>query len=196
MNRIEGTSTWDSRRLLWFLNWITENGVFAIPLHKAVTSQGVMDTSELKKGQRNVKESTPSISSTNSTGNQEVPEESPKVRRHSSGSSLSQSSRSSNENSNQNSDYKSLSGKDQPTESSSWKSRLIDALTLLSSSASASCLMDKQSALSPPTPQVPPIVLQAVEHLQLHGRVLKKYSKCYIFCVATVHRLKVKLLTK
>lgn len=175
MNRIEGTSTWDSTRLLWFLNWITENGVFAIPLHKAVTSQGVMDTSELKKGQRNVKESTPSISSTNSTGNQEVPEESPKVRRHSSGSSLSQSSRSSNENSNQNSDYKSLSGKDQPTESSSWKSRLIDALTLLSSSASASCLMDKQSALSPPTPQVPPIVLQAVEHLQLHGRVLKKY---------------------
>ncbi|KAM7450627.1 Rho GTPase-activating protein 6 [Porites harrisoni] len=119
-----------------------ENGVFAIPLHKAVTSQGVMDTSELKKGQRNVKESTPSISSTNSAGNQEVPEESPKVRRHSSGSSLSQSSRSSNENSNQNSDYKSLS---------------------------ASCLMDKQSALSPPTPQVPPIVLQAVEHLQLHG---------------------------
>ena len=155
-----------------------------------------MDTPELKKGQRNVKESTPSISSTNSTGNQEVPEESPKVRRHSSGSSLSQSSRSSNENSNQNSDYKSLSGKDQPTESSSWKSRLIDALTLLSSSASASCLMDKQSVLSPPTPQVPPIVLQAVEHLQLHGRVLKKYSKCYIFCIATVHRLKVKLLTK
>ncbi|XP_073252348.1 rho GTPase-activating protein 6-like isoform X3 [Porites lutea] len=146
-----------------------ENGVFAIPLHKAVTSQGLLDASESKKGQRNVKESTPSISSTNSTGNQEVPEESPKVRRHSSGSSLSQSSRSSNENSNQNSDNKFLSGKDQPAESSSWKSRLIDALTLLSSSASASCLMDKQSALSPPTPQVPPIVLQAVEHLQLHG---------------------------
>lgn len=194
MNRIEGTSTQDSMRLLSFLNWITENGVFAIPLHKAVTSQGLMDTSESKKGQRNVKESTPSISSTNSTGNHEVPEESPKVRRHSSGSSLSQSSRSSNENSNQNSD-KSLSGKDQPTESSSWKSRLIDALTLLSSSASASCLMDKQSALRPPTPQVPPIVLQAVEHLQLHGRVVKKYSKCYIFCIGTC-RLKVKLLTK
>lgn len=146
-----------------------ENGVFAIPLHKAVTPQGPSDVTDSKKAQKNLKEGTPSISLTNSTGNQEAPDDSPKVRRHSSGSSLSQSSRSSTENSNQNSDNKSLSGKDPPSESSSWKSRLIDALTLLSSSASASCLMDKQSSLHPPLPQVPPIVLQAVEHLQLHG---------------------------
>lgn len=143
--------------------------MFAIPLHKAVTPQGTPDSTESKKSQKNLKEGTPSISSATSAGTQDAPDDSPKVRRHSSGSSLSQSSRSSNENANQNSDSKSLSSKDPPSESTSWKSRLIDALTLLSSSASASCLMDKQSALNPPLPQVPPIVVQAIEHLQSHG---------------------------
>lgn len=142
-----------------------DSGVFAIPLHKAVTPQGSNDSSETKKSQKNLKDGTLSTS----TGTQEAPDDSPKERRHSSGSSLSQSSRSSNENANQESGNKSLPSKDTPSDSTSWKSRLIDALTLLSSSASASCLMDKQSALSPPPPQVPSIVLQAIEHLKSYG---------------------------
>ena len=144
----------------------SENGVFAIPLHKAVSTQSPPDSSELKKSQKNVKEGTPSISS---TGTQEASDDSTGVRRHSSGSSISHSSRSSVDNSNSNNDEKTSSHKDQPLESPSWKSRLIEALTLLSSSASASCLMDKQSVLSPPQPQVPPIVLHAIEHLQCYG---------------------------
>lgn len=143
-----------------------ENGVFAIPLHKAVSTQSSPDSSELKKSPKNVKEGTPSISS---TGTQEASDDSTGVRRHSSGSSISHSSRSSVDNSNSNTDEKTSSHKDQPLESPSWKSRLIEALTLLSSSASASCLMDKQSVLSPPQPQVPPIVLHAIEHLQCYG---------------------------
>lgn len=151
--------------------FFSENGVFAIPLHKAVTPQGPPDSIEPKNAQKNLKEGTPSISSTTSTGTQEAPDDSPRVRRHSSGSSLSQSSRSSVENSNPNTDNKTDSNKDQPSESPSWKSRLIEALTLLSSSASASCLMDKQSAFNPSQPQVPSIVLQAIEHLQSYGMV-------------------------
>lgn len=151
------------------LTFFSENGVFAIPLHKAVTAQGIPDSDELKKTQKNLKEGTPSISSTTSAGTPEAPDDSPRVRRHSSGSSLSQSSRSSVENSS--TDNKTLSNKDQPLESTSWKSRLIDALTLLSSSSSASYLMDKQAVLSPSPPQVPPIVLQAIEHLQSYGMV-------------------------
>lgn len=146
-----------------------ENGVFAIPLHKAVTPQGLPDSTEPKKAQKNLKEGTPSITSTASTGTQEASDDSPRVRRHSSGSSLSQSSRSSVENSNTDNN-KTSSNKDQPLESPSWKSRLIEALTLLSSSASASCLMDKQSAFNPSQPQVPPIVLKAIEHLQTYGK--------------------------
>ena len=157
-------------RLDAYFNIFSENGVFAIPLHKAVTAQGIPDSDELKKTQKNLKEGTPSISSTTSAGTPEAPDDSPRVRRHSSGSSLSQSSRSSVENSSPNTDNKT-SNKDQPLESTSWKSRLIDALTLLSSSASASYLMDKQSMLSPSPPQVPPIVLQAIEHLQSYGMV-------------------------
>ena len=147
--------------------------MFAIPLHKAVTPQGTPNSTESKISQKNLKEGTPTISSTTSAGSQDAPDDSPTVRRHSSGSSLSQSSRSSNENANQNSNNKSLS--------TSWKSRLIDALTLLSSSASASCLMDKQSALSPPLPQVPPIILQAIEHLQSHGMASLELTEIILF---------------
>lgn len=153
------------------LIFFIENGVFAIPLHRAVSVQGTPESIEPKKPQKNLKESTPSISSTTAPGTPEAPDDSPRVRRHSSGSSLSQSSRSSMENSSPNTDNKTSSNKDQPLESMSWKSRLIDALTLLSSSASASCLMDKQSVLSSSPPQVPPIVIQAIEHLQLYGMV-------------------------
>ena len=151
---------------LFISSFFSENGVFAIPLHKAVSTQSPPDSSELKKSPKNVKEGTPSISS---TGTQEASDDSTGVRRHSSGSSISHSSRSSVDNSNSNTDEKTSSHKDQPLESPSWKSRLIEALTLLSSSASASCLMDKQSVLSPPQPQVPPIVLHAIEHLQCYG---------------------------
>lgn len=153
-----------------FIFSFLENGVFAIPLHRAVSAQGTPESIEPKKPQKNIKEGTPSISST-APGTPEAPDDSPRVRRHSSGSSLSQSSRSSMENSSPNTDNKTSSNKDQPLESMSWKSRLIDALTLLSSSASASCLMDKQSVLSSSPPQVPPIVMQAIEHLQLYGMV-------------------------
>lgn len=154
------------------LELFSENGVFAIPLHKAVTAQGAVDSTEPKNTLKNLNEGIPSISTTASTETQEEPNDSPRVRRHSSGSSgLSQSSRSSAENSTPNTDNKTSSIKDQPLETPSWKSRLIEALTLLSSSASASCLMDKQSALSPSLPQVPPIVLQAIEHLQSYGMV-------------------------
>lgn len=55
-------------------------------------------------------------------------------------------------------------------ESPNWKSRLIDALTLLSSSASASCLIDREMTLLTLPPQVPAIVLAAIEHLELHGK--------------------------
>lgn len=154
-----------------YFNIFSENGVFAIPLHKAVSAPSTPDSIEPKKAQQNLKEGTPSISSTTSAGTPEAPDDSPRVRRHSSGSSLSQSSRSSVENSSPNTDNKTSLNKDQPLESTSWKSRLIDALTLLSSSESASCLMDKQSVLSPSPPQVPPIVLQAIEHLQSYGMV-------------------------
>ncbi|XP_068701575.1 rho GTPase-activating protein 6-like isoform X2 [Montipora foliosa] len=143
-----------------------ENGVFAIPLHKAVTPQGPPDCAESKKSPKNVKEGTPLITPSTASA-QEVTDDSLKMRRDSSGSSLSQSSRSSTEISNHDSGNKS--SKDTPSESTSWKSRLIDALTLLSSSASASYLVDRQSALSSHSPQVPPIVLQAIEHLKSNG---------------------------
>lgn len=66
-------------------------------------------------------------------------------------------------------DNKSSPSSKESQESPNWKSRLIDALTLLSSSASASCLMDKQTALGTIPPQVPLIVLQAIEHLECYG---------------------------
>ncbi|XP_046852875.1 rho GTPase-activating protein 6-like isoform X2 [Xenia sp. Carnegie-2017] len=54
--------------------------------------------------------------------------------------------------------------------SSGWKSsRLIDALTLSSTSASASCLLKKPELPIPSPPKVPSIVLQSVDFLQTHG---------------------------
>lgn len=106
--------------------------------------------------------------------------ESPRTRRHSSTSSVSQvSSKSSSEmanpkqtiSSNQETELRMPSSL---PESPSWKSRLIEALTLLSSSASASCLIDKEATLLTLPPQVPAIVLAAIEHLELYGEYYNK----------------------
>ena len=131
-------------------------------------AQGSSDQNEAKKSQQNLKSSTPSTPSTNTL---EAPGESPKVRRHSS-SSLPQNPAQPtvDQPSEEGTDSKDLTSKDSPSDSPSWKSRLIDALTLLSQSASASYLIDKQAILNPAPPQVPSIVLQAVEHLQSFGK--------------------------
>lgn len=135
-------------------------------MHKAVTHQSPPDSADLKKSPKSVKEDTQLISPS-AVSTQEATDDSMKIRRDSTGSSLSQSSRSSNEIANHNTGNKP--NKDTPSESTSWKSRLIDALTLLSSSAPATYLMDRQSALNPPLPHVPPIVLQAIEYLRSNG---------------------------
>lgn len=148
-------------------------------MHKAVTPQSTPDSADLKKPPKGVKEGTQSISSS-AVSTQEATDDSMKIRRDSSGSSLSQSSRSSTEIPNH--DTGNKPNKDTPSESTSWKSRLIDALTLLSSSAPATCLMDKRSALNPPLPHVPPIVLQAIEYLRSNGmNSLKSISTSLIF---------------
>lgn len=64
----------------------------------------------------------------------------------------------------------SLNGSREPPGSPTWKSRLIDALTLNSSSASASCIIDRDAMLIPQPPRVPPIVTQAIEHLENYGK--------------------------
>ena len=50
-----------------------------------------------------------------------------------------------------------------------WKSQLLDALTLSSTSASASCLLEKPKLPIPSPPQVPSIVVQFVKYLETHG---------------------------
>lgn len=142
-----------------------ENGVFSIPLHKAVTHQSSPDSADSKKSPKSVKEDT-QFNSPSAVSTQEATDDSMKMRRDSTGSSLSQSSRSSNDT---NQDTGNKPNKDTPSESTSWKSWIIDALTLLSSSAPATYLMDRQSALNPPLPHVPPIVLQAIEYLRSNG---------------------------
>lgn len=51
-----------------------------------------------------------------------------------------------------------------------WKSRLLDALTLYSTSASASCLLEKPELPIPCPPQVPSIVIQSIKYLEKHGK--------------------------
>lgn len=145
--------------------FILENGVFSIPLHKAVTHQSCPDSADSKKSPKSVKEDT-QFNSPSAVSTQEATDDSMKMRRDSTGSSLSQSSRSSNDT---NHDTGNKPNKDTPSESTSWRSWLNDAKTLLSSSAPATYLMDRQSALNPPLPHVPPIVLQAIEYLRSNG---------------------------
>ena len=52
-----------------------------------------------------------------------------------------------------------------------WKSQLLDALTLSSTSASASCLLEKPELPIPSSPQVPLIVVQFVKYLETHGKL-------------------------
>lgn len=51
-----------------------------------------------------------------------------------------------------------------------WKSQLLDALTLSSTSASASCLVEKPELPIPSPPKVPSIVVQSIKYLEKHGR--------------------------
>ena len=50
-----------------------------------------------------------------------------------------------------------------------WKSKLLDALTLSSTSASASCLMEKPELPLPSPPKVPSYVVQSIKYLEKHG---------------------------
>ena len=52
-----------------------------------------------------------------------------------------------------------------------WKSPLIDALALSSTSASASCLLEKPELAIPSPPKVPSIVVQSIKYLEKHGRL-------------------------
>ena len=53
------------------------------------------------------------------------------------------------------------------------RSRLLDALTLSSSSASYISIIDRDDELKPPGPQVPKIVMLLIEYIEQHGlRVL------------------------
>ena len=45
------------------------------------------------------------------------------------------------------------------------KSRLIEALTLSSTSASSMCILDRDTDLTPPTPQVPKVMLQTIDYI-------------------------------
>ena len=49
------------------------------------------------------------------------------------------------------------------------RSRLLDALTLSSSSASYISIIDRDDELKPPGPQVPKIVLILIEYIEQHG---------------------------
>ncbi|XP_066916859.1 rho GTPase-activating protein 6-like [Clytia hemisphaerica] len=49
------------------------------------------------------------------------------------------------------------------------KSRLIEALTLSSTSASSVCILDKELEFQPPKPQVPKVILRAVEYINAHA---------------------------
>lgn len=50
-----------------------------------------------------------------------------------------------------------------------WRSQLLDALTLSSTSASASCLLEKPTIPIPSAPQVPSIVVQSIKYLEKYG---------------------------
>lgn len=92
----------------------------------------------------------------------------PSARRHSASSLNQQYPKSTLDPSAQ--PKENLNGSREPPGSPTWKSRLIDALTLNSSSASASCIIDRQSMMMPQPPRVPPIVMQAIEHLENYGK--------------------------
>ncbi|XP_032223247.1 rho GTPase-activating protein 6 isoform X2 [Nematostella vectensis] len=140
-----------------------DSAVFAIPLRKAV-AKATPDTSNgiVKKSKQGSSSSSGSSGSDSKDSSQEALT---RVRRHSA-SSINQNF---NRGFSESADSKRSNGISEQPGSPSWKSRLIDALTLLSSSASASCIIDKQSYLSPASPQVPTIVNQAIEHLENYG---------------------------
>lgn len=138
-------------RMIFCIN-IADTGVFAIPLLKAVT-QSTPEITHKATDKDNAENQEEVIDNNN--------DRTPKARRHSSSSLNQQYPRGDKSNGHSSRD---------PPESPTWKSRLIDALTLNSSSASASCIIDKQSTLSPQPPRVPPIVTQAIDHLENYGK--------------------------
>ena len=162
----------------------SESGVFAIPLSRAVSQNlpvgqsSQSPTANCKPGQTAKDETRKSqkLHGANETTTTPIcnNNESPRTRRHSSTSSVSQVSSKSSSDINPKqtvaSNQENEVTANGPPESPNWKSRLIDALTLLSSSASASCLIDREATLLTLPPQVPPIVLEAIEHLELYGK--------------------------
>ena len=55
------------------------------------------------------------------------------------------------------------------TRSQKRKSRLIEALTLSSTSASSLCILDRETEFKPPKPQVPIIVQQTVDYINTYA---------------------------
>lgn len=135
-----------------------ESAVFAVPLRKAV-AQSTPENMDKK-----IKKGSQEESLDGKNDNQEQP----KARRHSASSLNQQYPKSTLDPASQ--QKGNLNGSREPPESPTWKSRLIDALTLNSSSASASCIIDHQTMMTPQPLRVPPIVTQAIEHLENYGK--------------------------
>lgn len=49
------------------------------------------------------------------------------------------------------------------------RSRLIEALTLSSTTASSTCILDKEVEFTPPLPQIPKVILQTVDYITNYG---------------------------
>ena len=148
------------RVMFIWLSVLPDSGVFAVPLSKAVAQIQAENNTEEEKASKS------KTSKAKSVGDEQDGdvEERLRMRRHSS-SSLHQSIHNTVEPPPKKNTTPNKSSNDSPK----WKSRLIDALSLVSSPASASCLGDKQSDCAPVPPQVPLIVQKAIEHLEHYG---------------------------